>query len=657
VPLDEHVLGSDRGAEEARDVRATLQIFVSVCDAVHYAHQNGVIHRDLKPGNVRVSSDGSPKVLDFGLAIPASTEGATAMTATGQFVGSLAWSSPEQIDGRLGPVDVRSDVFSLGVILYQLLTGRLPHVVDGTLREAVDAIVHSEPRPPRSLRSMDEDVETIVLRCLAKRPERRYQSAGELARDIRRHLAGEPIEARRDSAWHRAQATLRRYRYGAAATALVVLVLLAATTVMGMLYRRAEAARAVALEQRQEANREAAHARSAVRFLSGLLESADPASVGVDPTLRSVLDEAAGRFEVELAGQPEAIRDVASALSGAYWNLGEVEAAERLAQRVLDMVDRRSAEGERDRYDDHHASEALKLLGMIRHSQQRFEEAEALLQRAVAQRPDPADAPASVQTKIDLGNLYGAQGRFEQAEQIWRQAAQRAERIGREDLHGLCEYYLGKIYDVQRRPGAEALLLSARDRLVRSLGPRRLEVADCLQALSALRCRTGQIDESRALAESSVEIYEAVLSAGHPKLIESKLLVVECLFRSGDATEALEMVGKAIEDVRLEQGDEHPATAAALLQAGEMHRRLRDLEDAERFFREAHSAYHASYGGDHPNTAYVRMRLGETLLRSGRPDEARAELLGAVSALERAYGPDDERVVHGRTLLGELPVR
>lgn len=210
-PLDVYV------ARRPRSVRETLELFAKICDAVNAAHLRGVTHRDLKPGNIRVDADNEPHVLDFGLAKVATSErGEAAMTMTGQFVGSLPWAAPEQVEGTPARIDLRTDVYALGVVLYQVLTGKLPYQVVGNVRQVMDRIQGSEPvRPSTIRRQIDDEVETIVLKCLAKERERRYQTAADLGRDIRHYLAGEPIEAKRDSLAYvyskRVRAALRRH--------------------------------------------------------------------------------------------------------------------------------------------------------------------------------------------------------------------------------------------------------------------------------------------------------------------------------------------------------------------------------------------------------------------------------------------------------------
>jgi len=240
------VEGSDKSATGLGDdqLMRMLAIFAKVCNAVHAAHLRGVMHRDLKPSNILVDKNDEPFVLDFGLAKSSDSRDDSAMTQSGQFVGSLPWASPEQIEGSGTRVDLRTDVYSLGAILFQLLTGRLPFDVDSSLRNAVDHIVRHEPPRPSALLTksgssrIDDELDTIVLKCLSKDRDRRYQSAGELERDIRRYLADEPIEAKRDSAIYILRKTLRRYRLRVSIAAAFAILLAVFAVVMAVLYRR-----------------------------------------------------------------------------------------------------------------------------------------------------------------------------------------------------------------------------------------------------------------------------------------------------------------------------------------------------------------------------------------------------------------------------------
>lgn len=237
-------------ADDSRKVDEVLRLFAKICEAVNAAHLRGIIHRDIKPSNIRVDTEGEPHILDFGLAKVAASEVIEAgderlMTLTGQFVGSLPWASPEQASGGSGGVDVRTDVYSLGVVLYQMLTGgRFPYAVIGNMRDVLDNILRAEPARPSTIRrQINDEVETIVLKALSKDRERRYQSAGDLGRDIRRYLAGETIEAKRDSGWYVLGKALSRHKTPVGAGVAVAMLTVASAIGLGILYQQASAAR------------------------------------------------------------------------------------------------------------------------------------------------------------------------------------------------------------------------------------------------------------------------------------------------------------------------------------------------------------------------------------------------------------------------------
>lgn len=210
-PLHEYVNQLDQAAireggrrrSGAFPLATVLRLFARVCDAVHTAHQVGVIHRDLKPSNILVDEAGEPHVLDFGVARPPRSEDPEALTLTGEFVGSVTWASPEQVSGDPAAVDERSDVYSLGLVLYHLLTGAYPYDVTGGAATVFDRIRHADPTPPRAYATfIDDELQTITLKCLAKERERRYQTADELRDELERYLRREPIRAKGESTWY-----------------------------------------------------------------------------------------------------------------------------------------------------------------------------------------------------------------------------------------------------------------------------------------------------------------------------------------------------------------------------------------------------------------------------------------------------------------------
>ncbi len=235
-PLDVYMASGTRSIDE------TLKLFAKICEAVNAAHLRGIIHRDLKPGNIRVDPSGEPHILDFGLAKVSAFEsigegGSPVMTVTGQFIGSLPWASPEQAEGQPSKIDVRTDVYSLGVILYQMLTGKFPYEVVGAMRDVLDRILTCEPARPSTIRKqINDEVETIVLKCLSKERERRYQTAGELARDIGHYLAGKPVDAKRDSVMYVLRKQLRRHRVSFVFGLVILLILIGSSVVAWTLY-------------------------------------------------------------------------------------------------------------------------------------------------------------------------------------------------------------------------------------------------------------------------------------------------------------------------------------------------------------------------------------------------------------------------------------
>ena len=301
-----------------------LKLFRKVCAAVTYAHQNLVIHRDLKPSNILVGSDGEPKLLDFGIAkvLSAETNESFTLTMPALRVMTPEYSSPEQING--GNITTTSDVYSLGVLLFELLTGEQPYCLKSRTPDAIaHAVTAQEPTPPstaisrdqksqvRNLKSLRGDLDNIVLMAMRKEPARRYASVAQLSEDIRRHLEGLPVIARKDTVGYRTVKFVRRNKIGVVAAALILCALIAGIVSTAWQARRAVMQARIAAEQRDRAEKQAAKAGRVTTFLQNVLGFSDPSWASSNPnrkrdaTISEALIEAQHRAEKELLTNPK----------------------------------------------------------------------------------------------------------------------------------------------------------------------------------------------------------------------------------------------------------------------------------------------------------------------------------------------------------------
>jgi predicted Ser/Thr protein kinase len=342
-------------AEQHLNVRARLELIAKLCDAVNHAHQRGIIHRDLKPGNILVDQAGQPKVLDFGVArVTDSDAHATRQTDLGELVGTLAYMSPEQVLGNPLELDTRSDVYALGVILYELLASKRPYQIEKkALHEAVQTIREEDPTRLSSIhRSYRGDIETIVAKALEKDKARRYASAADLAADIRRYLAEEPIMARPASASYQLQKFARRHKALVAGTAAVFLVLAAGVIVSTREAVRARTAERAAVEQRDRAvaaearaEQESNAAKAVDDFLQNdlLAQASSTNQAGVstkpDPNLkvRTALDRASARIAGKFDKQPDIEAAIRDTLGQTYIDIGLYPEARQHTERSLEL--------------------------------------------------------------------------------------------------------------------------------------------------------------------------------------------------------------------------------------------------------------------------------------------------------------------------------
>jgi eukaryotic-like serine/threonine-protein kinase len=465
-----HGLPLDKYAEANRlSIRQRLALIARICEAVEHAHQRGLIHRDLKPGNILVDGGGQPKILDFGVArVAGADEQPTEHTDLGQLVGTLPYMSPEQVLGDPLEIDTRSDVYSLGVILYELLAGRPPHdVKHRPLPEAVRAIRDEDPASLSSIsREHRGDVETIVAKALEKDKTRRYASAAALGADIERYLKDEPIAARPPSATYQLAKFARRNRVVVAGVAAVFVVLVAGIAVSSTEAIRANRAGAAAVAERDRALAAERSAEAVTDFLrndmlrqASLIEQGPEAKPDPDLKVRTALDRAAARIPGKFAGQPAVEADIRTAIGTTYLDLGLRPEAEIQMQRVLEL--RRNLKGE----DDPDTALAMNNLASLYMEEGKTSKAEPLLAQAskIRIRVLGEKDPVTLVTMGNLASLYRVEGKYPEAEAQYRKVLEIRRRVLGENNRdtGSSYHNLASLYGLEGK-FAEAEPLEAR---------------------------------------------------------------------------------------------------------------------------------------------------------------------------------------------------
>ncbi len=589
-------------------IAEVLELFVKICEAVNAAHLKGVIHRDLKPANVRVDANGRPHIVDFGLAKVATgdfSDDDRLMTMTGQFIGSLPWASPEQAQGIPGMIDVRTDVYSLGVMLYQMLTGRFPYQVVGNMRDVLENILRSEPaRPSTVRRQINNEIETIVLKCLAKERERRYQNAGEVSRDILHYLRGEPIEAKRDSGWYVLRKTARRYRGAFAAGAVFLVLLVAFAAAMSVLYaqkKRALADLAVESAAKDEAlalaGSEADAKQAVIDTLESWFTAPDPTmGSGKDVTVREVVDDAAAELDAGSGLDPRVEGALRAVIGRTYFNLGLGGAAEAHLRRAREIF--LSLEGP----DHEETLYCTASLGVVLDGLGRGEEARALLEEAV-ERSRRLHGLGHERTVTSLNNL--AQSRkaardLAAAEPLLRDAVAGAESLSppNPSLLAIVRSNLGELLMMMgRRDEAAEPLRGAVEALAESEGPDHPNTARARLRLGVLLSQTGRRAEAEAEYVEAERVLAGALEATHGDLLNARFYLAVLLDEDGRCGEAVPLFERVVWSAEQTLAPEHPALA---------------------WYRHLH---------------------GKALVNCGRAEEARPLLERSVSALTGAGHP------------------
>jgi len=667
-------------------VEQRLQLFRSVCEAVQHAHSHAVIHRDLKPSNILVKKDGAVRLLDFGIAKQIENlDLQVDQTMTWLRMMTPAYASPEQVRGdRVG---ISTDVYSLGVILYELLTGQLPFDLSGlTPAEAATVITEHEPGKPSAAVKLNADsgsnshllalgktawadLDCLCLGAMHKDPTRRYRSVEALIRDVDHYLNGEPLEARPDAWQYRISKFVRRHRPAVAATAMSVVLIVG--LVLFFTLRLAKA--------RDAALTEAARTQRIQQFMTNLFQGGD-AAAGPSESLRviTVVDRGVQQAR-NLNHDPKVQAELYQNLGSIYQKLGKFEEADALLGSALER--RKSLFGA----DSEEVAESLTALGLLRSDQARLEEAEKLVQDGLAmtRRHVPPNHPALAKASLAFGKVLAQRGLYDRAIAALNEAVrlQSAPGVAPADLatslstladahysaghydvcrslytrvlemhrqiydsrHPLIADDLGSLAAVQRDLGyyseAEQLDRQALDIVQSYYGHDNPQTAGRLTALAESLTYQKKYDDAVSALEQALAIQERVYGPAHPSVAETVNELGNVASMRDKLDEAEAHFRRAVDIYRAVYGDHHYLVAIALSNVGGIAMDKKDYPRAEKIFRDVIRRYSETLPADNVNLGIAHVKLGRTLLRQNRYADAESETRAGYEILIKQSSP------------------
>jgi len=636
-------------------IKERLELFLQVCDGVQHAHQKAIIHRDLKPSNVLVVEQDSkavPKIIDFGLAKATAQRltDKTMFTELGVIMGTPEYMSPEQADQSEQNIDTRTDVYSLGVTLYQLLVGALPFDAKAMRAAGFEEVLRKireeePPKPSTKIRSMGDasaasaekrneeprsfaqhlrgELDWITMKALEKDRTRRYGAASELAADISRYLRNEPVEAGPATAAYRMQKYALRHRLALGAAAGLVLLLAGFAVVQALELHRIKA-------ERNRADRERDRATHVTDFMTGMFKVSNPSEArGNSVTAREILDKASTNIETSLTKDPELQAQMMHVMGDVYDNLGLYPRAHSLQQKSLEIRQRVLGP------NHHDTLESMNSLAGVLWSEGHYAEAEKFYRETLDIRrhvlgPEHPDILASM---TGLATALWSEGHYAEAEKLYRETLDIRRRVlGPEhpDALGSMNGLANVLDDDGRYAEAEKLYQETLDIQRRVLGPEHPRTLWSMSNLAALLDLEGHSAEAEKLDRERLEIERRVLGPEHPDTLKSTYNLAISLYREGHYSEAEKLYRETLDIQRRVLGPEHPDTLNSMSRLANVLSSEGHYAEAEKLHRGTLDIRRRILGAESPDTASSTYDLGCVVALEGRRDEALSLLREAV---------------------------
>lgn len=640
-------------------IRERLRLFIEVCDGIQHAHQKAIIHRDIKPANILVVEVGgkpSPRIIDFGLAktiVPAEA-GGTLFTQAGVILGTPGYTSPEQADPAIQDIDTRTDVYSLGVVLYELLTGALPFDPEGIKKQPYDKMLRrlreEDPLIPSVKASKDSktssshaqmratspqqlttllrgDLDWITMKALERDRARRYGTPSELTADIERYLENRPVLARPASAGYRLHKYIRRNRVAVSIASGALALLLAFTGIQAIQLRRIT-------RERDRANR-------VTDFMTNMFKVSDPSeSRGNSITAREILDKSSKEIETGLAKDPQLQAQMMNVMGEVYINLGLHGDAKSLLEQSIAI--RRRVFGLRNR----ETLDSMDKLAWLLEEQGKPEEAEKIERQILPIRMElfgPEDRD-TLSSQVNLANDLCDEGKYAESEQIDRQAIAVRRRIAPDDPLTPMEMsnLAATIAMTGRYRESEQVNLEALAILNRTVGPDHPFTIKVRSNLADVYDREGRFAEAEQITRETLEVRRRILGPDHPDTLQNTGDLGTLLYEQGRYQEAAEIHRDVLARQRRLSGDERPQTLVTMDNLATDLAALHRFPEAEQLSREVWEIRQRVLGPDHPDTLLSAVHLGVVYRLEGRYAQAEKLIRTALVSQRKALGDSHE---------------